>query len=156
MYQAENYVELIEFIEECEQNGAKTFVDWTKLIIIILGVEEPKPSADEVGVPIGAYEKDGEIFIVKPTRDGQRLYALKLVEAPSERVTEAGEHVHFDFEYAKGAIFKLTEADKMPIERARQLMIRYGRCIVCGRRLKKAESVERGIGPVCIKYFRGD
>lgn len=43
--------------------------------------------------------------------------------------------------------------DQMNVERAKELMIRYGRCIVCGRFLKVAKSVERGIGPVCFSYF---
>ena len=35
-------------------------------------------------------------------------------------------------------------------EQAKALSIRYGRCIVCGRKLKAAKSVEAGIGPVCM------
>ena len=101
----------------------------------------------------GVFEKNGEIFVVKPTRDKQRLYAMKLVES-SERLTEMGEHVDFDFRYSKGAIYSLSELDRMDIEKAKKLMIRYGRCIVCKKRLKVATSVERGIGPVCIKYFK--
>lgn len=102
----------------------------------------------------GVFEKDGEIFVVKPTRDKQRLYAMKLVEAPSDRLNVEGEHVKFDFEYAKGVIYNLSETDRMDLERAKKLMIRYGKCIVCGKKLKVATSVERGIGPVCIKYFK--
>jgi hypothetical protein len=41
----------------------------------------------------------------------------------------------------------------MNFEKAKALTIRYGRCICCGRRLKAAQSVERGIGPVCRRYF---
>lgn len=103
----------------------------------------------------GVFKKNGEIFIVKPNKDKTRMYALRLVEAPSDRITIAGEIVPFDFEYAKGAIYNLTEADRMNIEEAKKLMIRYGRCIVCRRKLKVAKSVEEGIGPVCKKYFRG-
>jgi len=110
---------------------------------------------DEVRTP-GVFEKAGEIFIVKPNRAKTRLYALKLVETSSDRLTEQGKRVSFDFEYARGAIFDLSEEDRMDIERAKELMIRYGKCIVCGRRLKVAESVERGMGPVCRKYFRGN
>lgn len=105
---------------------------------------------------IGVYEipTTGEIYVVKPNQEKTRLYAKKLVEAPSERVTETGKHVDFDFVYEKGAIYKLRPEFKMTLERGKELMIRYGRCIVCGRTLKKAESVERGIGPVCIKFFQ--
>lgn len=104
----------------------------------------------------GVYElPTGEIYIVKPNREHTRVYAKRLVETPSERLTEAGEYVDFDFVYEPGAIFRLRPEDQMSVDRAKQLMIRYGKCIVCGARLKVAQSVERGIGPVCVKYFRG-
>jgi hypothetical protein len=117
---------------------------------------EPKRELDytvHVTQP-GVYENEDGIFIVKPTRDKSRLYAKKLVEINAERATEAGERVQIEFEYAKGAIYKLKPEHKMDLERAKALTIRYGRCIVCNTPLKAAESVERGIGPVCIKSFR--
>lgn len=107
------------------------------------------------GTPVtkpGVFETDEGIFIVKPTRDKERLYAKRLVES-APRLNAAGEGVDFDFEYAPSVIFRLTEEDRMPLERAKKLTIRYGRCIVCGRRLKAKQSVERGIGPICIKQF---
>ena len=116
-------------------------------------IKDDKPTTGFVG--IGVYElPNGEIYVVKPNRAKTRVYAMKLVESPSERLTETGTHVKFDFVYEKGAIYKIKPEYKMDIERAKELMIRYGRCIVCGRRLKVAESVERGIGPICIKYFK--
>jgi hypothetical protein len=103
----------------------------------------------------GVYElPTGEIFIVKPNKEKTRVYAKKLVEAPSKRITETGQTVDFDFIYEPGAIYQLKTEHLMPLERAKQLMIKYGKCIVCGRRLKVAVSVERGIGPTCIKFFR--
>jgi hypothetical protein len=102
----------------------------------------------------GVYESEDGIFVVKLTQDKERVYAKKLVESPN-RLTESGEIVQFDFEYAPGAIYKLTPEQMMPIERARELMIKYGHCIVCSRLLKDPHSVEQGIGPVCIKYFKG-
>jgi len=114
-----------------------------------------RPKEGEITVGIGVYElPTGEIYVVKPNRAKTRLYAKKLVET-TERLTKQGKRVDFDFVYERGAIYKLKPQHKMFIERAKRLMIRYGRCIVCGRRLKVAKSVERGIGPVCIKYFRG-
>jgi hypothetical protein len=44
----------------------------------------------------------------------------------------------------------------MSLEKAKQLNIKYGRCIICGLKLKAAKSVEAGMGPVCIKYFKGE
>lgn len=101
----------------------------------------------------GVYETKDGIFVVQRTRDQQRLYAKQLVEIAGDRVTETGWSVNFEFVYARGAIFKIQPDDKMPFERAKQLTIKYGRCIRCGRKLKAKVSVERGIGPVCRKYF---
>jgi hypothetical protein len=78
------------------------------------------------------------------------------VVSTSERLTEEGERVKFDFVYERGAIYNIKPEDKMSFNRAKELMIKYGRCIVCGHRLKVAVSVERGIGPVCIKSFTQD
>jgi len=118
-------------------------------------VDTLPPWNESVTVKPGVYElATGEIYVVKPNRDNTRVYAKQLVETKSERLTEQDEHVHFDFVYAPGAIFKLKPENQMDINRARDLMIRYGRCIVCGAHLKVAASVERGIGPVCIRYFR--
>lgn len=104
----------------------------------------------------GVYEDpSGAIYVVKPNRERTRVYAKRLVEIGGERLAETGEHVAIEFEYAPGAIFRLTPAMRMDFDRAKALTIRYGRCIVCGRKLKDATSVERGIGPVCRESFRG-
>jgi hypothetical protein len=103
----------------------------------------------------GVYElPDGTVYVVKFNKAQTSLYAKKLVEINAERATEAGEPVRIEFEYERGAIFKISPEDKMDLERAKKLTIRYGRCIVCGRKLKAKVSVEQGIGPVCIKSFR--
>ena len=104
----------------------------------------------------GVYElPNGEIYVVKLNRERSHVYAKRLIDTPSDRVTEQGKVVSFDFEYESGAIFRIQPEHKMSLDRAKTLMIRYGRCIVCGRPLKVSESVERGIGPVCITYFGG-
>ncbi len=107
------------------------------------------------GLTPGVYERAGEIFIVKANKEKSRLYAKRLVNIGGERLTEVGAHEQFDFEYAPGAIYDLHPENQMPFDRARELTIRYGRCINCGRFLKDAKSVELGIGPVCRKAFRG-
>lgn len=112
-----------------------------------------QPPEQPVTVEPGVYESDEGIFVVKKTRDGQRTYAKRLVESP-ERMTEQDEFVPFDFEYAPGAIMHLRPEHKMPLERAKALRVRYGRCINCGRVLKAAKSVKDaeengGFGPVC-------
>lgn len=117
-------------------------------------VSAPKP-APELLVP-GVYETAaGQIYVVKPTReDKSRLYAKRLQELNGDyRTTEAGSRVDFEFVYERGAIFNIKLADRMPLERAKELITLYGRCIACNRHLKAAKSVENGIGPVCIKNF---
>lgn len=102
----------------------------------------------------GVYEKDGVTYVVKPNKAKTNVYAKRLIEISGDRLTEVNTVVKFDFVYAPGMIHQLTAEDQMPLDRAKELMIRYGKCINCKRPLKAATSVERGIGPVCIKAFR--
>ena len=100
----------------------------------------------------GMYGKDGEVFLVKPSKAGN-LYAKRLVPINGERLTEAGETAKFEFDYAPGIVKTLRLGDRLPVEAAEKLMLAYGRCICCNRRLKDATSVRAGIGPVCRKQF---
>lgn len=100
----------------------------------------------------GVYDVDGHVYVVKSNQSKTRLYAKHIVESP-ERLNANGELVDIDFVYSPGAIFDIKPEHKMALEDAKVLTIRYGRCIVCGRRLKAGKSVEQGIGPVCIKSF---
>jgi hypothetical protein len=91
---------------------------------------------------LGLYETPaGEIFRVKISQQG-RPYAMRVV-LPSP-VT---------FEFAPGAVAKLTADMRMSLERAEALSIEFGQCMVCGRELTATDSVKRGIGPICRKYF---
>jgi len=114
-----------------------------------------QPVAPEKLVP-GVYElTDGRIYVVKATKeDKSRLYAKRLVELNGDyRTTEAGSRVDFEFQYEKGAIYDIHLNDRMTLDRAKELITLYGRCINCNRHLKAAKSVEQGIGPVCVKSF---
>lgn len=105
----------------------------------------------------GIYRHDGKIFKVQLTRDKQRSYAKELVDLrPTEgdRLNVEDVRVRFKWEYASGAIFRLSPEDRMTEEDAKEFGLRTGICACCGRRLKVAQSVEQGIGPVCIKWFR--
>jgi hypothetical protein len=101
----------------------------------------------------GVYENEHGIFIVKKNAAKTSLYAKKLIEINGVRKVESGDHVQIEFEYDRNAIALIKPEHKMDFERAKELTIRYGRCINCGRKLKDAKSVERGIGPVCAKSF---
>lgn len=110
----------------------------------------------EPQVDPGVYELPGtgEIFVVKKTRDKERVYAKRLIELKaSSHLNVKDDGVKIEFVYAPGAIQRIKPEYKMPKDRAEELTIRYGRCIACGRTLKAAQSVRQGIGPVCIKNF---
>lgn len=117
---------------------------------------QPRHS-DENSLPqldLGVYElPDGSVYVVTSNKEGTRLYAKKLV-VTQPRLNANNVSVDFDFVYDRGAIYNIKPEHKMSLERAKKLTIQYGRCIRCGRHLKAAESVERGIGPVCIKAFQ--
>jgi hypothetical protein len=111
------------------------------------------PQSDVPKATPGVYESDGEVFIVKLNREKTGVYAKKLVVIGGSRLTEAGTVVQIDFEYSPGAVYKLREEHRMPLARAQELTVKYGKCINCGLALKDAKSVARGIGPVCMKAF---
>ncbi len=94
--------------------------------------------------------KGGDIFKVQRTRDGQRVYAKQLVQIGGRRIVESDEVVQFEFEFAPGALRWLKGEDRISEDEARAFGIRYGICCVCGTRLKDADSVQAGIGPICV------
>jgi hypothetical protein len=109
-----------------------------------------KPAVDKVGV----YETpEGKIYTVTLNKKKTGTYAKEVVEIGGVRTTDAGIFVNVEFRYARGVIYSLTPEMKMTGARAQELTLRYGRCIVCGRFLKAAESVLQGIGPVCVQRF---
>lgn len=91
----------------------------------------------------GLYEATGIAYLVRPTQDGQRLYAMRLT------VTASG----IKSEYDKGIVHYLTPEDRMSRARAIELMRICRRCLVCHRPLKNLDPVERGMGPVCGKFL---
>lgn len=101
----------------------------------------------------GVYDVDGHVYVVKPNQAKTRLYAKRLVEIATDRLNAEGDMVQIEFVYEPGAIFTIKPEHKMSYDDAKMLTIRYGRCIVCNRRLKAGKSVEQGIGPVCRKSF---
>ena len=99
---------------------------------------------------------DGSTVRVKATQDGERTYALRWTEIPGTRLTAAGEKVQGEFRYEQGLIGVVARhGRKMTLPEARHFLLMYGICARCGALLKAADSVERGIGPVCRTYFEG-
>jgi Family of unknown function (DUF6011) len=137
------------------KQDASTMIDMLK--------EQPwKPREDERpdGNPaeLGVYRRDGRIYVVREfTPEGSRekvRYARELValtEGQANRLNGDGEHVRYEERKAPRMQHRLTDDDLMPLEDVKRLSIAYGHCIPCGAKLEAAESVERGIGPVCAK-----
>lgn len=134
------------------------------------GIEAPEVEAVAVApvAPVarltiedaGVYKlADGAIVKVQANREKTRVYAKRLTEHKGiERATEgeAGERVHAEYVFEAGLIAQVErEGVKLTLEEAKALTIRYGFCIRCGRHLKAAQSVEQGMGPVCIRFFEG-
>lgn len=138
---------------------ADEIITWVKHDIEVRGstTTVARASSTPSATP-GVYRKDGEIYVVVPNKAGTRVYAKKLVESPP-RMTENGEVVDFELEYVRGVVFNLTEDDKMKLADAKDLIIKYGRCIKCKRTLKNAKTLQTAedtgilVGPVCRKYF---
>lgn len=116
------------------------------------------PLDTQSGLPIGVYRHNGEVFIVKLNRAKTDKYVSRLVEltGSAERLNVEDERVKIDFVYAPGMLAKLRPEDQLTLEEAKPLIIRYGRCLFCGQFLKAAKSVERSVGPVCIKRYAVD
>lgn len=97
---------------------------------------------------------DGTIVKVQANREKTRTYAKRFVEIRAERATEAGTRAHGEYVYEPHLVEQVArEGRKMTLGEAKAFILRYGFCVRCGRALKAAESVERGIGPVCWRYF---
>lgn len=105
------------------------------------------------GITPGVYQRNGEVFVVKPNRARTALYAKRLVEIAGQRLNEDDERVQIEFEYAPGALQTLRPSDQMSLEDAKPFLLRYGRCMVCRALLKDATSVEHAVGPVCVRMF---
>jgi hypothetical protein len=97
---------------------------------------------------------DFDIYKVQPNKSKTRVYAKLLKPIGGRRLNHDDEIVQWEWEYAPGAITKIRPEHRMTEEDAKHFGLRYGICAACGKTLKVPESVERGIGPVCMKWFR--
>lgn len=94
----------------------------------------------------GFYYHDGAAYKVQVAVHGSgRLYA-KLFDVESGT-----------WEYAAGAIKKLSADEKMTLSQARAIADEfsqlYGTCFICGKTLTDETSIEIGMGPVCRAKF---
>lgn len=90
-------------------------------------------------------DSDTVVKVQMAVHGSGRLYAKQLD-------TETGR-----FEYWAGGYRTLRQAvqddnaERLTLEKAKQLGHLYGRCCCCGATLTSEDSIEQGIGPVCAK-----
>lgn len=108
-------------------------------------------AVEDAGVYVLA---DGTIVKVQANREKTRTYAKRWVTITGVRLSEADTREHGEYQYESGLIAQVErEGRRMSLDEAKAFILRYGVCCRCGRGLKDATSVERGIGPVCVTYF---
>lgn len=122
--------------------------------------EGPRLSVEDAGVYV---LPDGTIIKMQANRDKTAIYPKLWVEISGERLAEDDSRPHGEYRYIEDWTERRTlreqvEANghKMTLEEAQAFILRYGICARCGRALKDATSVLRGIGPVCIKFFSSE
>lgn len=143
--------ERLENLGALLENGMR----WPQLSTLIDRLKQAPLDTDELVSP-GVYRRDDlEIFVVRWNRARTAVYSKRLVEVSGERLNEDDERVRVDFTYDPDALRTLRPEHHMTLEQARPFLIRYANCMVCGVVLKAAASVERSIGPVCVKMFLG-
>jgi hypothetical protein len=147
------------WVDEGEGTAVKVAGSWTARHI----GECPVPA------PVGIYrDPEGTIWLVKESRgqkdvpvEQRRRYAKKMIESAAARFTEGGDSVRYDWEIVRGAVYRLTEDMRVPLddEQVTALMIATGKCIVCDhamwaeKTLRRAKETGVMVGPVCVKSF---
>ncbi len=109
----------------------------------VVPVQQPV-RAPRVEAPIGIYREGETIYCVRKARQSERVYAYQLI-------TTEGENPRWD--YVAGKVFELKVENMISLEVAQQYGRKTGICCICGRYLTDAESVTKGIGPVCERKY---
>jgi hypothetical protein len=102
----------------------------------------PKNFVSEVGIYKGS---DDNLYKVQESKfNPGRFYTKRLVVSGKGKAS---------FEYDKSGMQKISVDSKVSLAEAIAFGLQFNVCCRCGRDLTATESVEAGIGPVCIKYF---
>lgn len=109
----------------------------------------------------GHYDRlDGSYFecgVAFPTTDQERLSREGVPVSYEEwPVRDYGCHDRpgtISFEYERGAMHRITAADRMSAEDAKAFGLLYKRCVFCSRRLTDQRSMDAGYGPVCAQTY---
>ena len=136
--------------------GSITKGDTGWLVAHVACPETVTPERQQQELEPGIYmDGEGAIWKVQSNKAKTSVYAKVWVSHSGERLTLGGERTHGEWEYVPGGLRSVVSARRMTLDEAKQFILIYGSCVRCGRALKAAESVERGIGPVCVTYFEG-
>jgi hypothetical protein len=142
------------------------------------GPAQQAPAQQPSGQPaeVGVYRRDGKLYVVREftprpeterdhgvrtgtvRQQGKVRYARQIIEltaAQGDRLNEQGDRIRTEEARAPRMQFELTAADRLTVEEVEALSVKFSYCLVCGRHLRVAESVEAGIGPVCRKRQQG-
>lgn len=125
-----------------ERLVAATKAEASAIIDGLLSMPKPYKAQENAPTEQGIYRtEDGTVYKVQQARSSGNFYAKRLnVETQK-------------FEYEAGAIRKVTAADRLTLEQAKEFGHQFGVCINCAATLTDPKSVEAGIGPVCAKRF---
>jgi Family of unknown function (DUF6011) len=93
----------------------------------------------------GIYVLDGQVYkVVSALHGSGRLYAKVLMPADVKGARAK-------WQYAKGAVYRLSSVDRMTPEQASEFGKLYGVCCSCGLPLTDERSIEHGYGPTCAE-----
>lgn len=109
--------------------------------VVVNQVVQPR-----VAAPLGIYREGETIYCVRKARQSERVYAYQLI-------TIEGQNPRWD--YVAGKVYELKVESMISLEVAQQYGRQTGICCICGRFLTDAESVQKGIGPVCGRKYAG-
>ena len=134
--------------------GSLTKHDSGWLVAHITCPEATAPVVQQQQLEPGIYmDGEGAIWKVQQNKAKTNVYAKVWTSHSGERLSLGGERTHGEWDYVPGGLRSVVSARRMTLDEAKQFILIYGSCVRCGRSLKAAESVERGIGPQCRQYF---
>lgn len=122
---------------------ASTIID---ALLLLPRIPRTAPAERKSAEP-GYYTRGDDVFVVVRNQARTRTYAKQLVVP--------GDNRNAYWQYAPGVGAELADLTALTVDEARRLSHLHGVCVICGTRLTDPKSVERGIGPVCIKKIGG-
>jgi Family of unknown function (DUF6011) len=108
------------------------------------------PVALECGVYV---MPDDTIVKLREHKNKTGTYTERWASFSGTRLTLAGKTVKGKWFYAGAYKSALAPEYRMTVAQASEFMLVFGQCARCSRKLKAAQSVKDGLGPVCVKYF---